>query len=379
MTSFLTPFTFANGVRVENRLAVAPMTTSQSHADGAVSEAEIAWLERLARDGYGMVITCAAAVSKSSIAFERQMSLGEDRFLPGLRTLAAALKLHRALAIVQLCHGGSRAIPALTGRPAHAPSRYELPAVPGFVPPLAFAEAEIEQIVRDHADAAARAHEAGFAGVELHGANGYLHTQFLSTMTNLRADAWGGSLENRARFSREVVRAIRRLVPATFVVGFRMTFEGMGFDTGLDLDENVRVMNWLAEDGIDYGHVSSMDVRAKSAKYAGENLFQRVRDGVERALPLVAAGGVRSAEDVRFAMARGADLVAIARAAIGNADVPAKLGRGETLRAMPYALDDLRELQVGDELVRYLRDTWPISTLNVVAKEADAASATQGA
>jgi 2,4-dienoyl-CoA reductase-like NADH-dependent reductase (Old Yellow Enzyme family) len=379
VTSFLTPFTFANGVRVGNRLAVAPMTTSQSHADGTVSEAEIAWLERLARDGYGLVITCAAAISKCSIAFHRQMSLGDDRFLPGLRALAAALSPHRALAVVQLCHGGSRAIPALTGRPAHAPSRYELPAVPGFVPPSPFEEAEIEQIVRDHADAAARAHEAGFAGVELHGANGYLHTQFLSTMTNLRTDAWGGSLENRARFSREVVRAIRRRVPAAFVVGFRMTFEGMGFDTGLDLDENVRVMNWLAEDGIDYGHVSSMDVRAESARYPGESLLERVRAGVDRALPLVGAGGVRSAEEVRFALARGADLVAVARAAIGNADLPAKLGRGETLRATPYALDELRALQISDDFVRYLRDTWPISTLNVVAREAGEASAAQGA
>jgi hypothetical protein len=81
----------------------------------------------------------------------------------------------------------------------------------------------------------------------------------------------------------------------------------------------------------------------------------------------------------RIVERRRADLVATARAAIGNADVPAKLGRGETLRAMPFALDDLRGLQISDDFVRYLRDTWPISTLNVVAKEADAESAAQGA
>jgi 2,4-dienoyl-CoA reductase-like NADH-dependent reductase (Old Yellow Enzyme family) len=266
---------------------------------------------------------------------------------------------------------GSRAIPALTGRPAHAPSRYELPQVPGFVPPVPFEEAEIEQIVHDHAVAAARAHEAGFAGVELHGANGYLHTQFLSTMTNLRDDAWGGSLAHRARFSCEVVRAIRRAVPAGFLVGFRMTFEGSGFDTGLDLDETIRVMNWLVEDGIDHGHVSSLDVRGASAKYPESKLFERVRAGVDRALPLMAAGGVRSAADVGFAMARGADLVAIARAAIGNADVPAKLGRGEPLQPTPYPREALRALQVSDDFVRYLRDTWPVSTMDIVARDGE--------
>ncbi len=91
-----------------NRLVVAPMTTSQSHADGSVSEAELRWLERLARDGYGLVITCIAAVSRSSIAFANQMSFGDDAFLPGLREVATRTAKHGALPVAQLCHGGSR-------------------------------------------------------------------------------------------------------------------------------------------------------------------------------------------------------------------------------------------------------------------------------
>ena len=83
------------------------------------------------------------------------------------------------------------------------------------------------------------------------------------------ADAWGGSLENRARFSRGVVRAVRARVPKGFVVGYRMSFENFGLETGLDIDENVQVMQWLAEDGIDYGHVSNLDFAANRQSACG--------------------------------------------------------------------------------------------------------------
>jgi 2,4-dienoyl-CoA reductase-like NADH-dependent reductase (Old Yellow Enzyme family) len=367
MNRFEASLTFRNGARLANRLVVAPMTTSQSHADGRVSEAEAAWLERLAADGYGMVITCAAAISRDSIAFPNQMSLGDDAFLPGLRALAARMHAHPTLAVVQLCHGGSRAIPALTGVEAHSASRYALPQVPGFVPPKELAPAQIERIIDDFAGAAGRAAAAGFGGIELHGANGYLFTQFISTMTNLRRDAWGGSLENRARFAREVVRACRRRVPAGFVIGFRMSFEGGGLETGLDLDENIQIMRWLAEDGIDYGHVSHLDLAARSVKYPGEMALPRIRAGVDRALPLMCAGSVMSAADATRAMDLGADLVAIGRAAVGNTRVPARLARGEALARPPYAAASLADKAVSADFIRYMTTAVPVSSLNIVS------------
>ncbi len=349
-----------------NRLAVAPMTTSQSHAHGSVSEAESAWLERLARDGYGVVLTCAAAISRTSIAFHNQMSFGDDRFLPGLTEVASRIARHGALPIAQLCHGGTRAIPALTGVEAHSASRYELPSIAGFVPPKELSVAQIEAIVEDFAQACERAARAGFAGVEFHGANGYLFTQFISTMTNLRRDAYGGSIENRARFAREVVRACRKRVPAGFVLGFRLTFEGGPFDTGLDLDENVTVMRWLAEDGIDYGHVSSLDLFAPSAKHPAQTVIEYVRPRIDRALPLMCAGGVMSRAKADRALELGADLVAIGRGAIGNADVPARFARGEALRAMPFPRSELEALGVSDGFLRYLTTAIPVSKLGIV-------------
>jgi 2,4-dienoyl-CoA reductase-like NADH-dependent reductase (Old Yellow Enzyme family) len=350
---------------IANRLAVAPMTTTQSHPDGSISEAESRWLERLAADGYGVVITCAAAVSRTSIAFPNQLSLGDDALLAGLSAVAARLAARGTLGVVQLCHGGARALPSLTGVEAHSASRYELP-LPGFVAPRELSAAQIELIVEDFAAAGERAARAGFGGVELHGANGYLFTQFISTMTNHRRDAWGGSLENRARLARDVVRALRRRVPPGFVLGFRLSFENAGPETGLDLDENIQILEWLAEDGIDYGHLSHLNLAAPSVKYPREIALQYIRARVDRALPLMAAGGVVSRVDAERALELGADLVAVGRAAIGNTQLPARLARSEALARTPYEAASLAALGISDDFLRYLTTAGPLSSLNIV-------------
>lgn len=353
---------------LSNRIAVAPMTTSQSNRDGTPSEAEAVWLERLADDGFGAVLTCAAAISRSAIAFHNQLSFGDDASLSALTALAARLRRPGVLSIVQLCHGGSRAIPALAGGPSHSASRYELP-IDGFVPPIALSPPQIEQIIEDFAAAAGRAADAGFGGVELHGANGYLFTQFTSTMTNRRSDEWGGSVENRARLSREVVCAVRACVPKGFIVGYRMSFEGFGLETGLDIDENIQIMRRLAEDGIDYGHISHLDFAAKSVKYPDRIALSHIRAGIDRGLPLMCAGGIRSYADAEQAFNLGADLVAVGRAAIGNAQVPQKFADDIPLTPTPYSRSTLSALGVSRDFIRYMTTAIPVSSLNIVAPE----------
>lgn len=363
MNALLTPRVLG-GLSLANGLAVAPMTTTQSHANGAVSEAEARWLERLADDGYGMVITCAASISRTSIAFPRQLSFGEDALVPGLAALARRVSRPGMALVAQLCHGGSRAVPALTGQPAASASRFELP-LPGFVAPLELTVPQIEAIIDDFASAAVRAARAGFQGVEFHGANGYLFTQFASTVTNLRRDEWGGPLAHRARFAREVVRATRARVPRPFIIGMRWTFESP-FDAGLDLDEGVQVMNWLAEDGIDYGHVSQLDLGVPSARYPLLPAFTRIRRGVASSLPLMAAGGVASGADLDRAVSLGAAFVAIGRSAIGNAEVPRKLATGAPLVRTPFARSALESLAVSEDFVHYLITAPPLASLHIV-------------
>lgn len=364
MNSLLSPRALGR-LQLKNALAVAPMTTTQSHADGSVSEAEARWLERLADDGYGLVLTCAAAISRTSIAFPQQLSFGDDAFLPGLTKLAERVGRPGMAFIAQLCHGGSRALPDLTGEPAQSASRFVLP-LPGFVPPMELSPAQIRDIVKDFAQAALRASKAGFQGVEFHGANGYLFTQFLSTVTNLRKDEWGGSLVNRARLAREVVRATRAAVPVDFIVGMRWSFEGP-FDASLDIDEGIQVMNWLKQDGLDYGHISHLNFAAASSKYAPEPALSLIRKGVDPSLPLMAAGSVRTAADLERAQTLGADFVAIGRGAIGNTEVPAKLARGEALVETPFERERLATQDVSLDFIRYLTTAPPLASLHIVA------------
>lgn len=350
-----------------NRLAVAPMTTTQSNADGTISEAEIAWLEQLAKEQYGLIITCAAAVSKQSTAFHNQLSVGDDEKLAGLQQLDERLKPYKSKAVIQLCHGGSRAITELTGITPLSASSYSLPGVPDFTPPETLSATQIREIITDFANACERVSKAGFAGIEFHGANGYLFTQFISTMTNLREDKYGGNLQNRARFSREVVQACRKKVPENFILGFRMSFENMGLETGLDIDENIQIANWLAEDGIDYLHISHLAYDAPGIKYPEKIALSYIRNGITHQLPVICAGGVDNVEAAEKALEYGADIVAIGRAAIGNSAIPEKFEKGELLSfTTPYSESDLLKRGISHHFLSYIQNAPPLKSMNII-------------
>lgn len=352
---------------LKNRLAVAPMTTQQSHPDGSISQAESDWLIRLSEDGYGLVISCAASVSDTATAFYNQLSLAHDSCIPGLKTAAGQMQQNGSINLIQLCHAGSRAIEALTGEKPHSASSYELPMIPGFVPPLPFTKEQIAQIIEDFANACARAELAGFDGVEIHGANGYLFTQFISTMTNLRTDEYGGNLENRARFARDVVRACRSKVSDNFIIGFRLSFEGMGIETGLDLDENIQIANWLGEDGINYIHSSQMNYAAASVKYPEKTTTEYLRAHITDQLPLVMAGRITRVEDAEKAMQLGADIVAIGRAAIGNTNLPGYFRERKALPFhTPFSEEHLREIGISEGLIEYVKNAPPLKSLHIV-------------
>ena len=252
MPSPFDPLSFRCGAVAKNRLALAPLTNQQSHPDGTLGEDELRFLARRARGGFGLVETCAAHVSPEGQAFEGQLGIHSDAHLPGLTRLASVLAAHGALGVVQLHHGGARSPSALIGQqPLGASALPEPP--PGMESPRAASSADVERLADDFVQAAQRAYRAGFQGVELHGAHAYLLGQFLSSATNRRSDAWGGSLENRARLLRTIARRVRISVPASFLLGVRLSPEDFGTTRGLDLDESIQVARWLADDGVDSG------------------------------------------------------------------------------------------------------------------------------
>ena len=192
------PLSFRRGPAMPNRMALAPLTNLQSNDDGTISDDEFAWLVKRADGGFGMVMTCAASTHALGKGFPRQLGIHDDGHIPGLARLATALRQAGALSSVQLQHSGGRAPRELIpGQPVGAIDD----AKRGV---RALSTGEVEQAIEDFVRAGLRAERAGFDGVEVHGAHGYLLCQFLDTH-NARTDRYGGSAENRARMILEVI------------------------------------------------------------------------------------------------------------------------------------------------------------------------------
>jgi 2,4-dienoyl-CoA reductase-like NADH-dependent reductase (Old Yellow Enzyme family) len=345
------PLVFRNGITCKNRLAVAPMTNQQSHADGTLSDAEYAWLVQRAEGGFGVVITCAAHVALDGQGWPGELGIFDDAQLPGLHRLATGIKTHGAIALAQIFHGGARAPRDLTGSvPWSASAMPDDPALP-----RAATEADIERVISQFRDAAIRAHTAGFDGVELHGAHGYLLGQFLSATQNQRSDDWGGSLEARARLLRTVFREVRNAVPKSFVVTVRISPEDYGNAKGLDLDENLTLAKWLVQDGIDALHVSLWDAFLPSHKRPAERTISLFRAALPSDVPLMIAGKVWTPKEAEDCLLAGADAVALGRAAIANPSWPNDARTASYApKTPPLTRAELRDRGLSDPFIDYM-------------------------
>jgi 2,4-dienoyl-CoA reductase-like NADH-dependent reductase (Old Yellow Enzyme family) len=350
-----TPLTFPCGAVAANRVVLAPLTNKQSHDDGSLSDAERRWLTMRAAGGFGVITTAAAYVSPEGKAWPGQVGVYADHCVAPLAALARDLLPYGALGVVQLHHGGIRAKREASGLPTVGPSALT-DIGEGYEPPRAATEDDIARFIRDFRDAAARAEAAGLAGVELHAAHGYLLGQFLSSTLNLRADAWGGDLPNRARLLREVARAVRAAVSPGFIVGARLSPEDFGFAAGIDLDETIQVAQWLAEDGIDYIHLSLWDAAANTKKRPDVHALPLFRAALPASLPIVVAGSVWTPDQAAHALSLGADMVALGRAAIAHPDWPHRaVDPTWSPRRPPFTADELAARGLSPIFVDYMR------------------------
>lgn len=351
MKVLLEPVEFRNGVRARNRLGLAPITSRQGNEDGSVSDADVAWLRQRAEGGFGIVTTCSSFVSRDGQGARGQLGIDDDTLIPGLSRLASTLREHGAVAVAQLYHAGLRADPALIGgRPWSAS---ELDGEDGT---RAATAGDIEGVIDAFGAAGRRAHEAGFDGVELHAAHGFLLTQFLSVVQNRRDDEWGGALENRARLVREVVRAIRARVPSSFLVGVRISPEDGGSAVGLDLDESVQVARWLVDDGADTIHLSLWRAQKYTTKRPSEHALPIFRGALDDEIVLAAAGAVWTRSEAEQLLELGADTVALGRAGILNPDWPLRVADPSWQpRRPPFTSGELREVGVTPPFLDYLR------------------------
>lgn len=350
-TSLLSPFSLRNGKTSRNRVWLAPMTNGQSHEDGTLGDDELHWLSMRAEGGFGAIETCAAHVARDGQGWAGELGVFDDRHVPGLTRLATAIRERGALGIVQIFHGGARANEQLIGEKPWSAS--EIPGDPAS--PRAATLADIERTIAAFREAARRSHQAGFDGVELHGAHGYLLGQFLSKQ-NTRTDAYGGDIAGRARFVREVTQAVRQAVPASFAVGIRLSPEDWGQTKGVDLDETLTVARWLRDDGIDFLHVSLWKALNNTVKRPEVHPIPLFREAVGGDVPIVAAGNVWTRGEAEKVLELGADAVALGRSAIANADWPMRVDdAGWEPKRPPLTPDELRARGLSDTFVGYMR------------------------
>jgi len=349
----LAPLRFRNGAPAKNRIWLAPLTNQQSHPDGSLSDDELNWLMRRAEGGFGVVETCAAHVATDGKAWEGELGVFDDRLLPGLTRLASAITGAGATGLVQLFHGGRRADPKLNGGRTWSASATSEEGTPT---PAEGTVAEIEAAIGHFRDAAVRAERAGFQGVELHGAHGYLLAQFLSSTQNQRTDAWGGSFENRARLLRETMRAVRAATKKSFIVGVRISPEDFGQSKGLDLDETLQLATWLCDDGADFIHASLWKAFRNTTKRPAEHPIPLLRAAISREVPLVVAGAIWTRAEGESLLAMGADAVALGRSAIANPEWPLRIADATWQpKLAPLTIPELIERGLSPTFASYLR------------------------
>ena len=329
-------------LELKNRLVMPPMATNYASKDGAVMQRQIDYYEERAKGGVGLVIveiTCVDSPVGKGTA--RQIAIDDDRFIPDLSKLAEAIKRHGARAAIQIHHAGRQTSAQWTGHQPVAPS--PIP-VPGGEQPRELTLSEIAMLVTRFAEAAGRAKKAGFDGVEIHGAHGYLISEFLSPLSNHRQDAYGGSIENRARFLLEVIKAIRERVGRGYPVWCRLSAMEIGVEGGITLEETQVVAQLAEKAGVDAIHVSAHAVAPARRPPMAQPpcTFVPLAEGVKKvvSVPVITVGRIPPELGEGVLRDGKADFISIGRALLADPHLPQKvaMGRMEDIRPCIYCL-----------------------------------------
>ncbi|MTV81553.1 NADH-dependent flavin oxidoreductase [Secundilactobacillus folii] len=314
---FLEPYTFANGATVKNRIVIPPMTEESAMADGTVSRDELHYVS-LRAGGVGMFISPVANVTPDGKGFEGELSVADDRFIPGLSKLAHAMKGHGSKAILQIFHAGRMSSSSvLRGTQPVSASAVAAPRE-GMETPRELTESEIETIIQSFGDATRRAIEAGFDGVEIHGANTYLIQQFFSPNSNQRTDKWGGTVDKRMTFALEIIKAARKAVDdyakSPFILGYRISPEEVE-TPGIRLADTLHFIDTLADQPIDYLHISMGNAWRTSLNDPSEQTptILRIKKQVNGRKPLISVGSIKTPAEAEKVMDAGIEFAAIGR------------------------------------------------------------------
>lgn len=329
-----------NGTRVANRLAKAAMEENMADADHAPSQPLIQLYRRWAEGGAGLIITGNVMIDSRAMTGPGGVVLEDDGQLEKFRRWAQVSRAHGAQVWMQINHPG-RQMPAGLGQKTWAPSAVALDLGSmsrHFAVPQAMDEQSIDEVITRFATTANLAELAGFSGVEIHAAHGYLLSQFLSPLSNQRTDRWGGSLENRVRLLLEVINAVRAVVSPRFTVAVKLNsadFQRGGFSAG-DAKEVVRLLGELAVDMVELSGGSYEAPAMQGESRDGRTLareayfleFARDVQDIAR-MPLMVTGGVRRLAVAQTVVESGVAVVGMATALALNPALPREWFQGD--------------------------------------------------
>lgn len=352
-------------IEIKNRMVMAAMGDLIANPDGTVSDAAIAYYGARAKGGIGLIITGIVRINDTDgAAGPNQLSLADDKYIPGFRKLVDEVHKYGAKIFPQIQHSGRQGVAAYTGKPeVFAPS-----AIPSAVmrqPTHALTIDEIHTLVSQFGDTARRAMEAGSDGVEIHGAHGYLINQFLSPFSNKREDEYGGSFENRMRFLIEIMRDVREKTENKIAVSVRISADEFLSAVGIsmpyiDIEEGIRIAKAIEAEGADAINVScgtyetmNMAIEPISFPQAWRRDFVKmIKDAVS--IPVIAVAKLREPSVAEALLVDGVmDFAAFGRPLLADPEFANKVmeDRDDEIRKCISCLFCFDELNAGSHVV----------------------------
>ncbi|MGX3066972.1 NADH:flavin oxidoreductase/NADH oxidase family protein [Ursidibacter arcticus] len=340
------PLTLPNGKVIKNRFFKGAMSEQLAN-EHAPSSALVNLYDRWAKGGAGVLVTGNVMIDRTALGGPKDVVIEDERDLAMLQQWAKVGTQNNTILLMQINHPGKQSPKDLAKQPV-APSAIGLTGSIGkfFNPPRALTETEIEQLIERFATTAVIAEKAGFSGVQIHSAHGYLISQFLSPLHNQRQDQWGGSLENRMRFLVEVYRQIRERTESEFIISVKLNsadFQRGGFSE----EDSVKVVEKLVELGVDHIEISGGNYESpamlegvKASTLKREAYFLDYAEKVRNVcpIPLTITGGFRSTKAMEDALASGqVDLIGLAKPFAILPDLPNQIfeNRYQTLNLKP--------------------------------------------
>ncbi|MBE0478585.1 FAD-dependent oxidoreductase [Candidatus Aerophobetes bacterium] len=325
---------------IKNRIVMAPMVANFEAVDGSITEALINYFEARAKGEVGLIISPFTMVNEEQRICT--LAIFSDRFIPSLNRLCERVKVYGAKFLLQIAHPGGKGMRDFTAKRPVAPSSIFSPIYPEL--PEELSREKIEILIEEFVQAGRRAKQAGFDGVEVHAAHSYLIGQFISPHTNKRDDEYGGDFERRMRFVSEIVRGIKRLYGEDFVVGFKFSAHEH-LKEGIDDELAQKIARHMEKENVHYIHVAATsstipgflecDFPSVPSIYSPEGALVKLAENVKKVvdIPVMATGGITDPEYAETILKeKKADLVALGRTLIADADWPAKAMREDTIR-----------------------------------------------